>query len=84
MMTIHLFTYVSKVLRTQLKGKKKKVRKSVNGHSEACVLSKAEVKIATDISLVSDLNSKHHTLPLYVSCNLSLQKDGKKVLNKNN
>lgn len=63
---------------------KKKVRKSVNGHSEACVLSKAEVKIATDIFLVSDLNSKHHTLPLYVSCNLSLQKDGKNVLNKNN
>lgn len=83
MMTIHLFTYVSKVLQTQLKGGKK-VRKSVNGHSEACVLSKAEVKIATDIFLVSDLNSKHHTLPLYVSCNLSLQEDGKNVLNKNN
>lgn len=64
---------ISKVLQTQMKEKK-----SVNGRSEACVLSEAEVKIATDIFLVSDLSSKHHILPLYVSYNLSSKKDEKK------
>jgi len=50
----------------------------MNGLAEACVLSEAEVKIATDIFLVSDLSSNHHTLPLYVSSNLSPKKNEKK------
>lgn len=70
---------ISKVIQTELKKK----TKSVNGCFKACVLSEAEVKIATDIFLASYLSPNYHTLPLYVSCNLSPKKDGKKkVLNK--